>query len=505
MPPRMDPPVNGPYAPFHNYDGYDWGPIPCPPDRLNQGPFGVEQDEGWHTLMLTTPARAQVRNFGMGLVGYAWEERGAPPVPGATLEQTVDDLARLPFCDKLYIRCDWKEVQTRPGRLDLNPVWPLAISLAKELGLGIGFRIQMSTPNFFPELAMPKFLAERSRFVELGDTPHGKTDMKWREPDYTDPVFQKAFRELNELLAAEFDGDPLFEWMDLMQYGFWGEGHTHNMPASAIAPYATIMETFLDMTRLQYATWRHTPVAVNTQPDISRAGNDAVHDLAIRLGGWLRTDSILTIEESQQIEMISNRPPTAGLIVEDGAQREYQPDDVTKDIDSGVPNREAAALHSLDVGANYWALWQMGRNLGAYHERFPRAFDTLEERIGWRVRPSWVLRRKRYGRIELIVVLKNDGVASMPGTLRVYLESKDGKVKMGGALDPGHPYAGKLRHASFLLPEGVDYEGLTLRAEIETKGLRRPVKWACEQETNADGTLSLVLSKYANTRWRKDV
>jgi hypothetical protein len=33
-------------------------------------------------------------------------------------------------------------------------------------------------------------------------------------------------------LAERFDGDRLLEWMDLMQYGFWGEGHTSDLPKS---------------------------------------------------------------------------------------------------------------------------------------------------------------------------------------------------------------------------------------------------------------------------------
>jgi len=499
----MDPPVNGPYAPFHNYDGFEWGPIPAAPDRLNQGPFGIEQDEGWHTLMVTTPARGQVRNFGMGMVGYAWEENGPPPT-GEPMEKGVTKLASLPFVDRLYIRCDWRDVQKRKGRLDLNPVFPLCLDLAKRLGLGIGIRIQMSSTNIYPEVSLPRFLKEKVRFVATGSAFYRKGNRVWREPDYTQPVFQKAFRELNELLAAEFDDNPLVEWIDLMQYGLWGEGHTGQQPATAIAPYAKLLETFLDMTRFQLATWKKTPLAVNTQPDISRAGNDAVHDTAIRGGAWLRSDSILHIEESQQIEMLANRPPFLAAIIEDGGQRRYEMDRIMETLVGGVPEREFAALHALDVGANYWSLWQMADNLAAFYERFPRCFDTMESRIGYRVRPAWVYRRKRYGRIELIVVVKNDGVAGVPGSLKVWVENPKKKIKVGGSLDPGHPYAGKFRQASFLLPEGADYEGCTLRAEIETKGVVRPVKWATEQAINEDGTITIAPYGAGRMAWRKD-
>ena len=78
--------------------------------------------------------------------------------------------------------------------------------------------------------------------------------------------------------------------------------------------------------------------------------------------------------------------------------------------------------------------------------------------------------RKRYGTDELIVAVANDGVAGIPGVLRVYVESMDGKIRVGGSLDAGHPYAGKLRQASFLLPKGMDGQTMKIRAEIETKG-----------------------------------
>ena len=73
---------------------------------------------------------------------------------------------------------------------------------------------------------------------------------------------------MNELRAAEFDSNPLVEYMDLMQYGFWGEGHTSPLP-NPFPDYVTAERTFVAMTRLQLDTWRRTPLAVNTQPDIS--------------------------------------------------------------------------------------------------------------------------------------------------------------------------------------------------------------------------------------------
>src|SRR3954468_3065324 len=295
-----------------------------PRERLNQGPFDIEQDEGWQTILFTTPSEKPLRNPGFGLVGYSWEESGPSLAARAgreTLEQHVEKISSLPFVDVLYIRCDWRNVQSRPGRLDLDPVWRLTLDAAKRKGLRVAFRVQLSNTSFQPdEVALPAFLRDRIPLVDIGKIP-GKGNAQYREPRYDHPEFQKAFRELTGLLAAEFDGNPLIEWVDLRQYGLWGEGHPSNYP-SPFPDYVTAERTSLGMTKDQLAAWKKTPLAVNTQPDISHVGNRALLDMAMRAGAWLRSDSII-VEEPIQIDELAKRPPWTAAILEDGYLRQY--------------------------------------------------------------------------------------------------------------------------------------------------------------------------------------
>lgn len=476
-----------------------------PQERLNQGPFDIDQDQGWQTILFTTPSEKPVRNPGYGLVGYSWEESGPSLAARAgreTLEQHVKKISSLPFVDVLYIRCDWRNVQSRPGRLDLEPVWALTMDAARRNGLRVAFRIQLSNTSFQPEnVALPPFLRDRIPLVPIGRIP-GKGDAQYREPRYDHPEFQKAFAELNGLLAAQFDGDPLIEWVDLMQYGFWGEGHTSNYP-NPFPDYATGERTWLNMTELQLSSWKKTPLAVNTQPDISNVGNRAVLDMAMRAGAWLRSDSII-VEEPIQIDEIANRPAWLAAILEDGYLREY---DVQKlDSDAAHVNvLENYMLHVLDLRANYWALWTEADNLARYNEMYPRGFDRLRTQIGYRLRPSWVWQRKRYDTFEVIVCVSNRGVAGVPGVLWLQLGSPDGKIRLKGTLDPGHPHGGGLRQGSFLIPKG--YVGpLKLSAQLEIRpGVLRPTAWACEQPVNPDGSITIELKEANDRGWRKGV
>lgn len=476
-------------------------------DRLDQGPFPITQDEGWLTLAVTTPSKEHIRNFGTGLVGYTWEENGpALNVRGGEqkLADAIEQMARLPFVDVLYIRCDWRNVQSQPGRLDLNPVWELTRDAARRHDLRFAFRVQLSNPEFEPEqIALPAFLRDQVPLIPIGKMEsHGRM-VEFAEPRYDHPAFQRAFRELNELMAARFDGDPLLEWMDLMQYGFWGESHTSNLP-NPFPSYYTAEQTFLHMTELQLDTWKKTQLAVNTQPDISNVGNREVLDLATRNGCWLRSDSIV-VEEPIQIDQLSNRPPWLATIMEDGAYRHYDLSRMPVD-EAGVSERENAMVHVLDMGANYWALWTEAQNLETFSEKYPEGFRALEQRMGYRVRPAWVWQRKRWGTEEIIVGVANDGVAGIPGVLRLTLQSADGSIHRTGTLDPGQPYGGRIREASLMLPPGLGAIELGLTAHLETKaGVVRKVRWACRQPLDSGGAFLLKLKAPDDPGWRKGV
>jgi hypothetical protein len=49
----------------------------------------------------------------------------------------------------------------------------------------------------------------------------------------------------------------------------------------------------------------------------------------------------------------------------------------------------------------------------------------------------------------------------------------------------------EVRQAKLPLPKGTKWQGLRLKAEVEVKGQRYPVRWACRQKLNEDGTLTL--------------
>ena len=93
----------------------------------------------------------------------------------------------------------------------------------------------------------------------------------------------------------------------------------------------------------------------------------------------------------------------------------------------------------------------------------------LARQIGYRVRPSWVWTYEEGGYPGLIVGFVNDGIAGVPGVLRVSGERADGKVIVGGSLDAGYPLPGKVRQAKFPLPKGTNWKGLRLKRKSKSR------------------------------------
>jgi hypothetical protein len=491
------------FVPAHNWEKYDFGSGPAVSDRLNQGPFPqyppdavIPNDD---VVMTTTPSDEVVPNFGKGLITYITADMGTEEIKSDNVFQAIEDLVRFPLGQQLYIRPTWREVQPRPGSLDLPDYIKLVFDLAKKSNKRVGLRIQMCAPDYTHAPALPEFVLEKVPKVDLvmSDKESAKDGERYLrnphsryQPRYDDPFFQNAFRDLVGAMAAEFNGNPLIEFIDTFMYGFWGEGHTWPFANNPFPDYQTAERTWMQMLEVQLEQFSKTPLLTNTQPDFSRVGNSEMLDRTLRSNNWIRSDTIFI--ENEQIEALSNRPPWVAALLEQGLPGK-PPNQ--QDSQEGISPAENMISHVMDIGANYWSLWNFhhidAKLLASYYEASPAWFDRINRRIGYRVRPSFVWSYEDAGYLGLIIGFANDGIAGVPGVLRVSVASADGKVLKSGCLDAGYPLPGKIRQAQFVLPQGTKWQGLKFKAEIEVKGMRYPVRWACQQKLEADGSLTL--------------
>ena len=109
----------------------------------------------------------------------------------------------------------------------------------------------------------------------------------------------------------------------------------------------------------------------NTQPDWSRVGNSELLDRTIRSHNWVRTDTIFV--ENEQIQAISNRPPWVAAVLEVGMS-DGSPESLLSR--RGRQLTDNVIAHVIDVGANYWSLWnwhaEKAENVMSYYRPLPR-------------------------------------------------------------------------------------------------------------------------------------
>ena len=149
----------------HNWGKYDFGSGPQVTDRLNQGPFPqyppdavIPTDD---VVMTTTPSEDVVPNYGMGLVTYITADSGTEEIKSDNIPQAIEDLVRFPLGHQLYVRPTWREVQPRPGRLQMPDYLKLVLELAKKNNKRVGLRVQMCAPDYKHEAALPDFVLEK--------------------------------------------------------------------------------------------------------------------------------------------------------------------------------------------------------------------------------------------------------------------------------------------------------------------------------------------------------
>jgi hypothetical protein len=486
-------------TPQHNWDSHHWG-LNDRADRLYQGPFPIELVPNWEVVMTTMPSTEPVPNFGMGLIAYIIGDMLPKRNKGESVRGTVEKIAQIPMASKLYIRPTWRQMQSKRGKLDLFEHWQVTMEMAAKYNKRVGFRIMLANPDIEEE-SLPDFILGNVPMFRLGKGWGKEGNVKMgdvrahrehRLPQYHHPYFLEALEEFDALLAQKYNGYPDIEFMDTYMYGFWGEGHS--WPFDHISPFpdhATALETWVRIFDMQREHWNKTPLVTNTQPDNNHVGNAEVLERTISTGNWIRTDTIFI--ENQQIEALSNRPAHIAAICEVGMS-DGSPESLK--LNHGIPHTENIIAHVKDVGANYWSLWNW-HNIHAehvmnYYRQYPEGIDGLNHCIGYRIRPSWIWAYDHSHRAGLVIGLVNDGIAGVPGILRLILLDAKGEILAAGTIDAGYPIPHKVRQARLVLPADADWEGTRLKGELLVKGVIHPLRWACRELLNQDGTLTIT-------------
>ena len=472
------------------------------PDEI----FIHRADESAVHLAYFDPAIGAVSNPGMGVnayvftdhmhVGYTeleWNRtQGLPPKP--LNRDTFDRMMELPYVDNLYLRFEWKDVQKERGKLDLPEAWKWVLEAAEKYNKTWSFRIMNCSPHSMSENGLPAFLQGKLKMIPYWHADNVPGPRPKYFPEYNDD-YLNYWKELVDLLGAEFDGHPRLEYADISGYGFWGEMHHYarysaegnvtNYQPGTPAEVEAIVERLI---RDHLAAFPKTPAALGLHTADYKIGQEVFEKGLC----WPRRDSFMTNFSTAETRLAQGLKPGSAMLWETIIPGVHCPANNQKpSVDTlPVPQRYFdIAANFVAVGFNPWdTIWA--------HEHCLDTYKALEQKIGYRIRPSIVWRRRiANGKDEIVLGLMNDGCSSPPGQITIHASFPDGSEN-SIALPIGDPSPGKMKIVALPLFSSADKytasNSIELSMRIKIKGKTKRVQWAVKKEQTTNSYLLKV-------------
>jgi hypothetical protein len=418
----------------------------------------------------------------MGLMCYGYsdhmfipsrQDQEALPLDRATFDRAV----ALPHSDHIYLRYEWRDVQSHAGKLEIPPAWQWALEHCEKYGKGWSFRIMPAMPHSAHESSVPEFLDGKFGMHAYTLRPGSYAGPATKLIPAYDDEYLRWWGELVALLAERFDAHPLLEFADISGFGKWGEWHSETHALLSPERRAVVARRLVDD---HLHAFRQTPAAIGAIPSRYPELDEVFLD-AVRRGCWLRRDSFYPDYTAWEYRLNTElREPGTALVYELAAH----PDSAWSE--SGAPPMTYEGLFQplLDIGSAYIAMGFNPWHAIITHEQFAPLLRRVESRIGYRLRPAMAF-LKRVAQRErkwLTIGLLNEGVAPPPGVITLRATFADGP-QIEKELAPGAPAPGPMLLVDLPLPEGFDRfgNGNSLKLEAAVRiGAKppRPVRWA---------------------------
>ncbi len=465
----------------------DKAPDGCVPRGLPPGYHVRLVDAKADHLGYFDPAQGAVPNPGMGVMGYVltdhmhvgyteedWlrtEKESPRPLDLASFQKMVD----LSFVDHLYIRVEWRDIQREKGRLSLPDAWKWMLDDVEKRGKGWSFRIMPFSPHSIYPSGLPEFVERRCEMK-----PYWRSQFS-NGPKYF-PVYTAAYldhwQELVGLLGEAFDNHPLLEFVDVSGFGFWGEFHhwaSHKGPGSPHENYEpeNSAEVIARLVRDHLNAFPRTPAALALHAGEYRP----VLEIFEQGLCWSRRDSFMTNYSPGEAMLSEGLAPGTAMVWETilpGC-------DCPAGAGKAAPGQDPLPQRYFDIRAHYAAMGFNPWDMIWAHEHCRPTLEMLARQIGYRVRPSIIWKHHvGQGDPEIVLGLRNDGCAPVPGILAMTAEFSNGHtVRMD--LPAGEPVPGRMYYAAVPCDKAA-LKGFTgsvrFTLMVCMKGKTRPVQWA---------------------------
>ena len=124
-----------------------------------------------------------------------------------------------------YQRFDWCVLNPQEDVYNWSPI-DTAIAQWAQHGKQFCFGV-MSVNTFGNVYATPKWVFDKGAKYTMGNNEANRTEMRYYIPVWNDPIYVSACKKFAEALAKRYDGNPNVAFIDVRNYGNWGENHMY--------------------------------------------------------------------------------------------------------------------------------------------------------------------------------------------------------------------------------------------------------------------------------------
>ena len=160
-----------------------------------------------------------ITNPGMGWVLY-----------GLPSDQSFETLA---MGKTGYMRFEWSTLNPEEGVYNWEPVQRYIDEWSSE-GMQFSFGV-MSANTSGSALATPMWVFDKGAAYTMGPIEQDSTDLTHYIPVWDDPVYVEECAKFAAAMAEQFDGNPDVAFIDIRNYGNWGEMHNYPFQKYAAA------------------------------------------------------------------------------------------------------------------------------------------------------------------------------------------------------------------------------------------------------------------------------
>ena len=341
-----------------------------------------------------------LRNPGMGLIIYG---RPDPPPPEA---------------DIYYNTIVWHDVETEPGVYNWQTQRVKRLfEVARKHNRRVALRLVTSWQNY--DNPLPDYLTKQG--VKL--FPHGRRPKSFRvfmEPEWWNPKYIRAYKNLVHAFGREFDGHPMIDWIDMRYYGFWGEGHRYHqtVPWPKDVDKRELLKQFIDV---HFEAFKKTPMVIQTASDYrTKYPEGTAIDYGLSKGAWMRRDGFGPFINAQEDKLMKSHWKTSLMIAENGGSlRDYLAGKVRKEWikDSKPISIDFLFDQMFEFHVNYFPLGWGIQDYRALKEQRPDLLRKASLKTGYRMvvtEAAWPATARPGETITVKTVWRNIAVGRLP-------------------------------------------------------------------------------------------